>query len=451
VYLIFGEELLRNQALQKLLDALLPSSWNYEPVDGAESDVHEAIEKVKTYSLLSGRKAVAYHDARLFDSGVDVGQLIEKARKAHHEQKTDQAVASLLRVLALLQIPLEDTLEPNWKSKLPGDIQNTAWLDEVAALTRRRHNSVPQTADAQSRLCKAIENGLPAGNVLIITSDGVDRRKRLYKTIAERGLIVDCSVPRGERKVEKQAQEAVVRQTLERALASSGKQLEPGAFEALYAMTGFDLRVAVNNLEKLIDYVGERALITRSDIETALKRTRKDPVFALPNAVAKRSLEEALFYTASLLSDGDSPLQPEQILVAIVNQIRKLLRIKDFLASPHGGLWHPGCPYGLFKETVLPAVVEFDRSLAEQLQQWDAADGSSAGGNAVRRRKTDLSIVKNPKNPYPVYQQFLASDRFSSDALIEAFDHLAAADRRIKSAAEDKKKVLEDLLMRICL
>lgn len=451
VYLIFGEELLRNQALQKLLEALLPSRWNYEPVDGSEGDVRDAVEKVNTFSLLPGRKVVALHEPRLFDSGADIQPLIEKARKAFKEQKPAQASAGLLGVLARLQLTLEDTAEANWKSALPADGEDTAWLDEVAEYSRRKYKSVPEAPDAEAILCNAIEKGFPAGNSLIITSDAVDRRRKLYKIVRERGVIIDCSVPRGERKAEKQAQQAVVRETLERTLASCNKQLGPGAFELLYGMTGFDLHTVVNNLEKLIDYVGERSLITCEDIETALKRTRKDPVFALTNAVAERRLDEALFYTESLLSDGDHPLQPEQILVAIVNQVRKLLRIKDFLAGPHGGLWVPGCPYGRFKETVLPAAEELDRSLAQHLQDLGQAAHTAAGGKAARRTKTDLFIVKNPKNPYPVYQQFLAADRFTLDALLEAFEHLTAADRRIKSAAEDKKKVLEEVLMRICL
>jgi DNA polymerase-3 subunit delta len=451
VYLVFGEALLRDQVLEKLLKVLLPSSWNYEPLDGSEAEVHAAIEKVNTFSLLAGRKVVALNDVRLFDTGADVPALVQQAHKAYESRKLPQACGLLLRILALLQLKLEDTLEADWKSKLPVNDQDTAWLDEVAAFGRRHKKSVPEMDDAETALCRAVEKGFPAGNLLVITSESVDRRRKLYKTIRDRGVIIDCSVPKGERKAEKQAQEAVIRETLERTLANAGKQLEPGAFEALYSMTGFDLHTFVGNLEKLIDYVGERNLITAKDIHTALKRTRKDPVFALSNAVAERNLSDALFYTRSLMSDSENPLQPEQILAAIVNQVRKLLRIKDFLAGPHGGLWQPGCPYGQFRSVVMPAAVEFDRSLEQHVQQWDNADQAPQGGKSARRVKTDLFIVKNPKNPYPVYQQFLASDRFTFNALMEAMEHLADADLRIKSATEDKRKVLEAVLMRICL
>lgn len=450
VYLIFGEALLRERVFQRLLEALLPSSWNYEPLDGSESDVHEAIEKINTFSLLSGCKVVALHEVRLFDTGADIQRLIEQARKAYRNQKLPQASATLLRILALVQLKPEDTRESGWQSKLPVDADDHAWLDEVAARSRRR-KSLSETADAETALGNAIEKGFPADNRLILTSETVDRRRKLYKIIRDRGLIIDCSVPRGERKVEKQAQQAVVRDTLQRTLTAAGKQLEAGAFEILYDMTGFDLHTVVNNLEKLIAYVGRRTEITRSDIETVLKRTRKDPVFALSNAVAERNLGNALFYTESLLSDAENPLQPEQVLVTILNQIRKLLRIKDFLAGPHGNLWRPGCPYGHFKAAVLPAAEEFDRSLSRQLQGWDEDGETVPGKKAARRIKTDLPIVKNPKNPYPVYQQFLASDRYGFDGLTAAFEHLAEADRRIKSAGEDKRKVLEDVLMRICL
>ena len=79
VYLIFGEELLTRNAFNELLDALLPASSrdvNYEPLDGTQVNIHEALERVNTYSLLPGKKVVALRDTRLFYAGQDKERLI---------------------------------------------------------------------------------------------------------------------------------------------------------------------------------------------------------------------------------------------------------------------------------------------------------------------------------------------------------------------------------------
>ncbi|MEN8782227.1 MAG: hypothetical protein ABF292_14090, partial [Desulfobacterales bacterium] len=76
VYLIYGEEVLCKAAFKKLLNTLVPADrhrFNYEPVDDATGGVYEAIEKLNTFSLLSGPKVVGLLEPRLFDSGPDAG------------------------------------------------------------------------------------------------------------------------------------------------------------------------------------------------------------------------------------------------------------------------------------------------------------------------------------------------------------------------------------------
>ena len=74
-------------------------------------------------------------------------------------------------------------------------------------------------------------------------------------------------------------------------LAPFGKTLDKAAFQKLVEMTGFDLRMFTGNLEKLVQYVGDRKTIAVEDVESALPRTRQDPVFELTNAVTDRNYE----------------------------------------------------------------------------------------------------------------------------------------------------------------
>jgi DNA polymerase-3 subunit delta len=219
-------------------------------------------------------------------------------------------------------------------------------------------------------------------------------------------------------------------------------------------MTGFDLRTFSSNLEKLINYVGERESITVEDVETVLKRTKKDPIYDLTNAVADTHTQRALFYLNSLLSAEFHPLQ---ILAAITNQIRKLLLVKDFVQSPHGSAWHTGCPYNQFRDNVMPAIVAYDKDLIQLVEQWDksiSAGADSADRKPAKKSKkkamTDLLVAKNPKNSYPVYQVLLKSERFTKRNLCGALEALSETDQMLKSSRQDPKLILEKLIMRIC-
>ncbi|MBW2193450.1 MAG: hypothetical protein JRF27_06655, partial [Deltaproteobacteria bacterium] len=85
VYLIYGEELLYKTAFEMLLNALIPGperSLNYESIEGANENIHEALQRINTYSLLSGTKVVAICDAKIFYSKQNEGLLLANAKEA---------------------------------------------------------------------------------------------------------------------------------------------------------------------------------------------------------------------------------------------------------------------------------------------------------------------------------------------------------------------------------
>ncbi len=60
VYLIYGDELLYKKALEGVLNKIISDSpgaskdFNYEPIDGANENIPEAVERINTFSLLFG-------------------------------------------------------------------------------------------------------------------------------------------------------------------------------------------------------------------------------------------------------------------------------------------------------------------------------------------------------------------------------------------------------------
>ncbi|MBW2598107.1 MAG: hypothetical protein JRC55_05680, partial [Deltaproteobacteria bacterium] len=310
------------------------------------------------------------------------------------------------------------------------------WIDKIVTFCMENSLAIASQEDNAALLQHAVEKGFPKGNHLIITTDMADKRRKLFKTIREQGMIIDCSVPTGDRRADRMAQEAVLSERMNEILEQSGKRMDKNAYMALYEMTGFDLRTFSNNLQKLISYVGDRKNITADDIESVLT---------------------SLFFLDTLLADN---LHPLQVLAAITNQIRRLLLVKDFVKSPHGREWHGGVPFHEFKSRIMPAIQAYDADLQGQLETWDRMLLKQAGkdnqplkpkGKKKKSRPgTDLVIAKNPKNPYPVYQMLLKSERFAMDELIAVLELLSQTDLSLKSTRQNPRLLLERLILFIC-
>ena len=124
----------------------------------------------------------------------------------------------------------------------------------------------------------------------------VDKRRKLFKIIKKTGMIIDCSVPKGDRKADKIAQEAVLSERMKALLDRYEKSMNKEAYWTMYEMTGFDIGTFSDNLEKLISYVGDRKQITVEDIVFVLKRTKKNLIYKLPIALPDQVLDNWFFF-----------------------------------------------------------------------------------------------------------------------------------------------------------
>jgi DNA polymerase III subunit delta len=463
VYLIYGEELLVKEAFKALLDRMLPETargLSYEAFDDGDTAWGTVVERINTYSLVPGIKVVAAIDTRLFHSRQDVAGLLARARKSFLQKEMRKAARELLSVLSLSGLSLGDVTPDKRKQHLDPEkvgVEGGDWPDLLLTYCREGRMTVPEPGDGATLIQAAITKGFPKGNHLLMTTDLVDRRKSLYKLLKEAGTIIDCSVPKGERRADRQVQETLLREQIRKVLSPLRKGIDPGAFAALVEMTGFDLRTFSTSVAKLADYIGDREQITPEDVAAVLKRSKKDPIYEFTNALTDKDLDGALFYLGTLL-DGGVVSHPLQLLGAMVNQIRKLLLVKGFVESRLGKVWQPGLGYPAFQSRVLPAIAEYDRDLlSRETAGFDPppVSGRSEPRKAKgkgRKEKTvsDLKVAPNPKNAYPVYQMFKKSERFKRKELIEALDGLANTDLKLKSGARQPKLVIEHAVIRIC-
>ncbi len=466
VHLLFGEEFLCQKALEALLDKMLPNTqdrMNYETVDGDNENIPLVIERINTYSLLSGDKILVINNSKIFFSTQNQETFLVKAKEAFDNDNFKKASQYFAALLGNFKFSFDDVQKQNRNQTLKTDLavlKDDAWIDTILDYCHDNEVKIPKIENRAESLQRVIEKGFPSQNHLIITADIVDKRRSLFKTIKKCGMIIDCSAPKGISWADRKEQEAIIRERMQARLDQSGKNIDMPAFKALYDMTGFDLRTFTGHLDKLVHFVGNRKRITAKDVQAIAKRTKSDPIFTLTDAVARRNLAESLFFIKSLLDEG---LHPLQILTAIVNQIRKLLLVKGFTESSYNRTWQGGATFDMFKNQVMPAVQAYDKEIVAQIKQLEVCltpeKQNAPQTEAKKKKKTkpktkkigsEFQIAPNPNNPYPVYQSFIKAENFTKDELIDMIDALSQADLQLKSSGHSHKRILEQLIFSIC-
>ncbi|MBF0201326.1 MAG: hypothetical protein HQK66_08435 [Desulfamplus sp.] len=442
VFFIWGDGFLCKKVFETVIEFLLPGSkkgMGYELLEGDDASVPAIMERLATYSIFQERRVVALRDVPLFPMSGNPGPRNVGGKE-------------------------DDPAKP-----MPG--------------TPVAHGFKPELLE-QLRLF--IEKGFPDNHFLVMTSAGGDRRRVLFKTLADVGAAVDCTVPPGNRKADKMQQTEVLRFTMKEILDRFGKTMESSAFNLLTEMTGFDPGAFSHNIERLAAFIGPRKTISPADVQAVVKRTKKDAIYELNNAVSDRNADRALFYFKSLCKDGG--FHHLMILAALANHFRNILMVKEFILTckaKGSPCWHPGNKnYNHFMEHTMPMVVEGDSALVQTMEAWehelgdlgmegkkrsnsipddspgepgpggdDGAGAKKTGEKGSKKKPgTDLIIAPKPKNGYPVYQLFLKSDLFTRDELLTFFLSLCDLDYTLKTSSDnDPLILLESFILGVCL
>ena len=464
VYLFHGDEFLYKKGIEKVLGFLFPDNqrhYNCIVLDGSSDDViARAVNELNTFSFLEQGKVVVVNHARLFNEKQNKERLADKIQEAVKDGNQKKAARFFLNFLSLLDCTLDD-LDIKSKRDKPKSVL-TSFFDQnlvmkLAQYCREKKLSPIKHRDQEIFLQKSIEKGFPARHHLIITSDTIDKRHSLFKIILKNGLVVNCSVPKGERKASKDAQNVVLKEILQNSLDLYNKSIEPGAYHRLCEMTGFNLHTFSDNLQKLVDFVGDKPVIQERDVAFVVERSRQDPIYAFTNAILDRNAAQALFFLDSLLNQEIHPLQ---VLTAMVKQIRNLLLAKDFVLSKKGKAWVKGCSYGRFTTNVLPEIEAYDRQMKAHLKSWQEEmdkDNGTVGIKGKKKKKkrsnsvdSDLPIKKRTVNPYAVYRLMLRTDFFSRKEISAFLERLSQADFQLKTSIRPPRLILEDVILFIC-
>ncbi len=360
VYLLFGERYLCSQAAQEVIARLLPDeasrAQNIRAVDGDQEVVSKTMNELRTFSLFGGRQVIRVLDSRLFHSKAVGKSIWDKALKAFNKDDPEKAGRYLAQLASLGGLDAEDKISDlsggQWK-KLFGFAkpQDVSWSKEIP-LPAGEENAA--ATDNATLVQATLEKGIPEKNHLVLVAETVDKRKKLFKTIDEIGVIVDLSVDTGAATAARKDQDAVIRDLVNQTFEQMGKKPGPRVLEMILDRVGFHPVAAVREAEKLCLYCDEAPIVTSDDVDAVTGQTREEALFELNDAFASRDLSRTLYLQGRLLRAG---LHPLVIISALRNLIRRLLFLRA-LQDKSQPAYRPGQAYNVFQKGYLSAIKE---------------------------------------------------------------------------------------------
>ncbi|MBU0674105.1 MAG: DNA polymerase III subunit delta [Proteobacteria bacterium] len=428
VYLIFGERFLTSQTVTTLLERLLPEAQsgtaNLIPIDGDQEQPVKTLNQLRTYSLFGGKQIFKVTDSKLFHSKNIAKTLWTKALGHYDSKEGEEAGRTLKQFLEVGGIGLDDLDNLSaaaWKARFgfTKPSGSLAWVSEVleAPPEKTQPTAAGGPEEAADLYLQAFEAGIPSGNILILTAETVDKRKKLYKYITQHGTVIDLSVDTGSSKAASDAQQDILRQVVRERLQEFACRIEPRALDLLLERVGFHPVAAALESEKLALLVGEGQTIKVADLNEVVGRTREEALYELSEAFSNRNLGSAMTISGRLLENGVYPLV---ILATLRNHIKKLLVIRSLqnLSEP---TYSESLGFPAFKDRYL-------ERLKQTLPQVPSELGS---------------------HPYALFMLFRMARNFTCSELIADLKEILTAEYRSKGSGLPPPVIMDTLFLKI--
>jgi DNA polymerase-3 subunit delta len=419
--LVHGDDFRVRAAVQAVLDLLAPRekrAVSCEVFDGTVADWDEIRAALLTPSLFSSAKTVWVENAPYFSSREQQGSVGLRAIELWGTGKKEEAAGLLIEMLAA-----EGWQPADWRETSPkraaaeaADLFGEAGREsgkEIEAIFAfaRQHDIEPRTGrgDSVAGLAGFLEQGLPPGVALLMTATVVDRRSRLYKAFAEKGVVLDLALDKD--KSGKVSRDVLAR-FIDDYVRGKGKKIESAARQILIDRAPADLWSLHQELEKLCLYAGSEPLVHRADVEEIVTDSEKSWIFELTRAIAERELFVALGHLRRLLSQGEHPLA---LLGAMANEVRRLVAAREVIDENLGGKWRKGMSFSEFQREVL------------------------GNGPALVMR-----------NPYADYMCFQRAAGVTAREALGYLKAIYATDARLKSSGGNPRLTMERLILDMC-
>lgn len=156
---------------------------------------------------------------------------------------------------------------------------------------------------------------IPSYTCLIMVEGEIDKRLKLVNTIKKHGLVVELNYQKP----------ADLVKWVTKVFGSYKKNIDQMAASFLVENSDYSMTELLNEIEKIVNFVGDKPQVTIKDIESVCNKSIKTRIFDLTDAISGGNTSKAL----NLLNDMVALKEPMQkVLFMIIRQIRMLYRIK---------------------------------------------------------------------------------------------------------------------------
>jgi DNA polymerase-3 subunit delta len=427
VYLLVGEPFETQAAARALIDVLVPEAqrvFNLEVLDGRTTPMPGVVDSLRTPGFFSGVKVVWVRECTAFLSGEKRGDLTRSLLAAWTDGRQQDAIEKLLVLVALAGWSQDQFSEARFpalaKTKISAVFGQDLEADErvqveaVQAAALARDLRVAAYGDDSAVLLEFLASPAAADSVAILTSAGVDARRRAVKQLRDIGVLIEFDTAR-------ERSGALARETVDevvqRVLRDFGKKLAPRARSLVAQRAGRELSTLASEMEKLCLYVGERDTIAEEDVGLVFRDMAESWIFDFTSALATRRLPQALPLLRGLLKQGEAPLR---LLAMIAREVRMLLLARECLDDTLRGRWRRDTSFPAFQKQILPLLDD---------------DTRRAFGNA---------------HPFVLYRRLQDATGIDAETLRDALIELSDLDLRLKSSRSDSGMLLEAFVVAWC-
>lgn len=416
--LLFGDDLRVQQSAQNLINSLVPEEqrgFNLERFDGRATPWDRLEASLMTPPFFPGTKVVWIENAPYFISREQRAELGDRVMQLWSDGKQQEAGKLLIDLLVL-----EGWTQERWESLKAGaareisellDAEAVEEVEKLVAFCNSQEIDFSRRRSAQAQGLEALlERGLPPWSFLLMTTEQVDKRIRLYKRLDDLSAVLYLGLARD--RAGKVSPESLLEFIHER-MREAGRTAEARVREMIVQRSPADLRGLSQELEKLFLYAGDRSALRAQDVESISTDHGQAWVFDLTRAISERNPYAALSHLARLLASGEHPLK---LLGALAGEARRLLAARQLLEGELLGRWRPGMSYAQFQQLL-------DHGAAPQ----------------------------RARNSYGDYMCLLRAERLSMADLLRYMNGIHDADLRLKSSGKNPRTVLELLILGMCL
>lgn len=183
--------------------------------------------------------------------------------------------------------------------------------------TKKKAGKEKEDADTggDEGLVAYLENPSTSTCLIFVCTEGVDKRKKIYKAVEKNGQVVNIDPPKG----------AELLTWIERQVNAQGKQIDRGAVEFLASAVGGNLAQLEQEVDKLITYISARMRIELEDAQLLVTKSVESTIFQLVDAVGERKYANALGVLKEMIFLGEPPVR---IVIMIARQFRLILQAK---------------------------------------------------------------------------------------------------------------------------